>query len=289
MLPRLSPTSILSYLSFGKVGGIPLEWKRSFVSYGLSLVALQRAERLLASATNTEELLCEIENPGRQDWDPMCHTEWLLLEVESNISIRQEQAQICNEMVSPSSGLNSVMQLNMGLGKSSVIVPMAAAALADRTRLVRVVVLKPLAMQMFYSLARKLGGLLNRRIFYLPISRSLKFDVALANHIHGLYEECMSTGGILLVQPEHILSFDLMGFEQCLSGNSELGNILIRTQEWLRENSRDILDDSDEILSVRFELVYTIGTQRPIEFGPDRWMIIQSVLGLLGRFAHQVL
>ena len=289
MLPRLSPTSILSYLAFGKVGDIPFKWKGSLVSYGLSLVALQRAERLVASATNTADLLGEIENPGHQDWDPMLHSEWLLLEVESNISIRQEQAQICNEMVSPSSGLNSVMQLNMGLGKSSVIVPMAAAALADRTRLVRVVVLKPLAMQMFYSLARKLGGLLNRRIFYLPISRSLKFDVALANHIHGLYEECMSTGAILLVQPEHILSFDLMGFEQCLSGNSELGNVLIRTQEWLRENSRDILDESDEILSVRFELVYTIGTQRPIEFGPDRWMIIQSVLGLLGRFAHQVL
>jgi len=32
-----------------------------------------------------------------------------------------------------------------------------------------------------------------------------------------------------------------------------------------------------------------MGVQRPIEFSPDRWAIIQHVLGLLGRFAHQVL
>lgn len=78
--------------------------------------------------------------------------------------------------MSPSSGGNSVMQLNMGLGKSSVIVPITAVALADRTRLVRVIVLKPLAMQMFQLLVKKLGGMLNRRIFYMPISRSLKLD-----------------------------------------------------------------------------------------------------------------
>jgi hypothetical protein len=98
----------------------------------------------------------------------------------------------------------------------------------------------------------------------------------------------MRVGGILLIQPEHILSFELMGFEQVLFGKSELGNIMIRTQDWLRVNSRDILDESDEILSVRFELIYTMGMQRAVEFSPDRWAIIQHVLGLLGRYAHQV-
>ncbi|KFY93952.1 hypothetical protein V500_03463 [Pseudogymnoascus sp. VKM F-4518 (FW-2643)] len=32
-----------------------------------------------------------------------------------------------------------------------------------------------------------------------------------------------------------------------------------------------------------------MGTQRAIEFAPGRWVIIQSVLGLVSRFAHQVL
>jgi len=289
MLPRLSPTSILSHLASNNVTALPDDWKKVFVQYGLSITALQRAERLLASAENRGELLSELENRGHQGWDPMLYPDWLLLEVENNILIREEQAQICKEMMSPSSGSNSVMQLNMGLGKSSVIVPIAAAALADRTQLVRVIVLKPLAMQMFHLIAKRLGGLLNRRVFYMPISRSLKLDVSKAHQIHDLYQECMDTNGILLIQPEHILSFELMGLERLLSGHPELGNALIQTRDWLRMNSRDILDESDEILSVRFELIYSIGVQRAIEFSPDRWTIIQHVLGLLGRCADRIL
>ena len=91
------------------------------------------------------------------------------------------------------------MQLNMGLGKSSIIVPIAAAALADKTQLVRIVVLKPLAMQMFQLLRKKLGGLLNRRVFYMPISRSLKLDIPQALQIRDLLEECMHIGGIILI------------------------------------------------------------------------------------------
>ena len=48
-----------------------------------------------------------------------------------------------------------------------------------------------------------------------------------------LYGRCS-----LLVQPEHL---------------PELGDVLIETQRWLNDNSRDILDESDEIPSVRFE------------------------------------
>lgn len=99
----------------------------------------------------------------------------------------------------------------------------------------------------------------------------------------------MRTGGVLLVQPEHLLSFELMGPEQLLSGELELGKILIETKHWLENHSRDIPDESDEILSVRFELVYTMGTQRAIEFSPDRWVIIERVLGLVSRFAQPVL
>ncbi len=50
------------------------------------------------------------------------------------------------------------MQLNMGEGKSTVIVPLVAAALGDRERLVRVVVAKPQASQMTHMLVGRLGG-----------------------------------------------------------------------------------------------------------------------------------
>lgn len=286
--PRLSPISLLHHLNRGKITALHSGWRHPLVKYGLAITMLQRAERLDACNTNETELLGELRNAGHECWNPMQYPEWLLLEIENNILIRSVQAQIASEMISPSSGTNSIMQLNMGEGKSSLIVPMVAAALADGKNLVRVVVLKQLSTQMFQLLAKKLGGMLDRRIFYMPFSRSLKLEVHQANHIRNMYEECMYTGGILLVQPEHLLSFELMGPERLLSDNPELGGALIRTQKWLDENSRDILDESDEILSVRFELIYTIGTQRATEFSPNRWVIAAHVLGLVGHFAKAV-
>lgn len=41
------------------------------------------------------------------------------------------------------------------------------------------------------------------------------------------------------------------------------------------------MDESDENLSVKFELIYTMGSQRPIELSPDRWTCIQQVLDLV--------
>lgn len=286
MWPRLSTTSLLQHLARGKVASLRDDWKRSLIEYGVAISNLQRAERLLTCLGKDSELLSELGNPGHQGWNPIHYPDWLLLEIENNILIRQVQAQIAQQMMSPSSGTNSILQLNMGEGKSSVIVPIVAAALADGKKLVRVVVLKPLSSQMFQGLLRTLGGMLGRRIFHMPISRSVRVDMHKARQIQSLCEECMRTSGILLIQPENLLSFELMGLERLLSGESELGNTLIETQRWLDDNSRDILDESDEILSVRFELIYTMGTQRAIEFSPDRWIIIEHVLGLVSRFAQ---
>ena len=289
MWPRLSTVSLLQCLARGRVTSLHDDWKSCLTEYGVSISNLQRAQRLLTCLGKESELLSELANTGHQGWDPAHDTDWLLFEIENNILIRQVQAQIAQEMMSPSSGANSILQLNMGEGKSSVIVPIVAAALADGKRLVRVVVLKSLWSQMFQVLLRTLGGMLGRRIFHMPISRSVRLDGHKARQIQSLCEECIHTRGILLVQPEHLLSFELMGLERLLSGESELGNGLIDTQRWLEKECRDILDESDEILSVRFELIYTMGTQRAIEFSPDRWTIIEHVLGLVGRFAQPVL
>ena len=289
MWPRLSTVSLLQCLARGKVASLRDDWRFCLTEYGVAISTLQRAQRLLTCLGKESELLSELANPGHQGWDPVHNTDWLLFEIENNILIRQVQAQIAQEMMSPSSGANSILQLNMGEGKSSVIVPIVAAALADGKRLVRVVVLKSLWSQMFQVLLRTLGGMLGRRIFHMPISRSVRVDMDKAGKIQSLCEECMHTRGILLVQPEHLLSFELMGLDRLLSGELELGNVLIDTQRWLEEECRDILDESDEILSVRFELIYTMGIQRAIEFSPDRWTVIEHVLGLVGRYAPTVL
>jgi len=149
------------------------------------------------------------------------------------------------------------------------------------------VVLKPLARQMFHLLCRTLSGLTNRRIFYIPIDRSLRPDPALARRIHNLFVECMEAGGILLCQPEHILSFRLMAFE-ALSGSPSLplSQSLLSTQRWLEENARDILDESDEILSPKYQLIYTVGTQHPPDGESMRWKLTQEVFNLIRTYAR---
>jgi hypothetical protein len=110
------------------------DWKRAIVKYALTITELQRARRLVALSEHMQDLVGEISNRGHQNWDPLDFPETLLLEAESGILVRQVQEEIARQMRSPPNGVNSVMQLNMGEGKSSVIVPIVAAAMADSKR-----------------------------------------------------------------------------------------------------------------------------------------------------------
>ncbi|KAM0714645.1 hypothetical protein Q7P37_009943 [Cladosporium fusiforme] len=288
--PRLSPTLLLQQLSHSCWVELSDSWKTAIVEYGIALTTLQRAERLaeLVRESNRDGLMEELQNIGHTNWSPYKQPEWLLMEVESGIMIRHIQTEIAKQMQQPDCCHNAVMQLNMGEGKSSVIAPLVAAALADGSRLVRVVVAKPQSKQMAQMLISKLGGLVNRRIYYLPFSRDLSLDEVAVKILDGMLRECMANRGILLVQPEHILSFKLMGPECYISGNEEIGRQLVETQDFLDEHSRDIVDESDENFSVRFELIYTMGMQNPIEMSPDRWYFAQQVSDILKRIAPTI-
>ena len=199
---------------------------------------------------------------------------------------RPVQVAVAREMISPSSNRNISLQLNMGEGKSSVIVPLVASTLADGANLLRVVTLKPLSNQMFQLLVNRLSGLLNRPIFYIPFSRSLHVNTSLVSTINCLYRRCAAEGGVLVVQPEHILSQKLMNVDYILTshGNDERRSVaqeLVVLQHWLAKFSRDVLDESDELLHVRYQLVYTTGEQMPVDDHPNRWTTIQQVLGRL--------
>ncbi|KAI1283285.1 hypothetical protein F5Y07DRAFT_408682 [Xylaria sp. FL0933] len=291
--PRRCPLLFLQQLRNSSWKLLNRDWRVFISRYGLALTALQRAERMVeaASSRSNEALIKEMTNVGHRTWDPVEHPEWLLLEVESSIMIRDVQEQVASEMIRPSSHCNAVMQLNMGEGKSSVIVPMVATELADGSRLVRVIVAKPQSKQMAQMLTSKLGGLLGRRIYHMPFSRALRIEsTEIAINIGKVIEECKNSGGILLVQPEHLLSFQLLGIE-CYCGSLDkqpIGMSLIRIRDFFDNNSRDIVDESDENFSPKFELVYTMGVQRPIEMSPIRWLCMQQVLDLVRSLAADV-
>ena len=154
--------------------------------------------------------------------------------------------------------------------------------MADGEQLVRVIVLKPLCTQMFHLLKQRVCGLANRRLYYLPFSRSVSLDTNMIGIIYDMFKACARDGGVLLCQPEHILSFQLMGLHLlCNTGDVTNATPYLKVQRWLDANTRDILDESDEILSVRYQLIYTLGTPGPLQCQPDRWQIIQNVFSLI--------
>ncbi|KAI1759163.1 hypothetical protein GGR53DRAFT_524076 [Hypoxylon sp. FL1150] len=279
--PRVSPCFFLQHLGRDHWQSLPEDWKKCILHYGVAITQLQRAERLLGAVNNRHALITELRNTGHEGWRVEDHPEWLLLEIENSILVRPIQAQIAASMMSPETDINAVMQLNMGEGKSSVIVPLVATALADGSQLVRVIVAKPQNRQMFQMLLSKLGGLVNRRIFLLPFSRSVRVELPQVNIITEMFDECKRTGGILLTQPEHILSYKLMGVECTLSGKDQIGRALIQSQDNLDASTRDIVDESDENFSVKFELVYTVGIQQPVMHSPMRWICVQQLLDIL--------
>lgn len=187
-------------------------------------------------------------------------------------------------MVQPESRRSTIQQLHMGEGKSSVIVPLVAAELSNGKNLVRVVVLKPLADQMFHMLVLRLSGLAQRRIYYMPFSREMKIGSIEAGIIQDMFTECMQTRGVLIVQPEHMLSLKLLAVDRHLhstSASDSLAPVLRKSQGWLSQHTRDILDESDVILRVKYQLVYTVGLQQMVDNHPNRWLTIQQVLSLV--------
>ncbi|KAF2276055.1 uncharacterized protein EI97DRAFT_47175 [Westerdykella ornata] len=287
-MPRLSPQVLLQQLNHTHWASVPGDWRATVIKYGLAVTELQRAHRLQSLVNSPLDLAEELRNIGHENWDPAEFPDTLLLEVESGILVRKVQEEIAQHMRKPPNNGNAVMQLNMGEGKSSVIVPIVAAALADGKRLLRVLVAKPQFKQMRQMLVSKLGGLLGRQAYYLPFSRALHISQDEARSIRRLIEDCVINRGVLLLQPEQTLSFQLMGIECLLSGREETGRLLMETQHFLDTNSRDIVDESDENFSVKFELIYTMGTQTPIDFSPDRWGIIHRVLELVAHFAGDI-
>ncbi|KAG1873320.1 hypothetical protein C8R48DRAFT_593879 [Suillus tomentosus] len=285
--PRITVTFLLGLLASTSKTPLCNSWKASLTNFAHILLRLQRSQRLLklklAADGDNEEFLKELVNDGHLDMDgTQEYVDWLLIQAENRFLIRPTQAMVAMEMISPHSGKNTALQLHMGEGKSSVIVPICCAALADGKNVVRVVVLKPLAVQMFQLLVERLSGLTNRRIFHLPFSRSLRIT---SSQIQPLFEECKCVRGILVALPDHILSFKMMAVEQQLSRANAIRQPLLDTQQWLDKYTRDILDESDELLHVRFQLVYTMGDQQHLEGYPDRWTTTQQVMTLVAKHA----
>lgn len=144
--------------------------------------------------------------------------------------------------------------MNMGEGKTSCILPMALSQLADGTALARVVVPKAWLIQTGQLLHMRLGGLLGRKLCHIPFSRRTATDVKTTKKYHVLHNYIRRNSGVILALPEHLLSFKLSGLQQMADGKINEARAMMDVQLRLEQNSRDVIDEVDELLAIRTQV-----------------------------------
>ena len=286
--PRLTPVSILELLRSKEKTDLEVNLFCALVRYGKRITLHQRLQRLLRALVKKDErrIQEELTNRGHENWKPHRYPDWLLLEIDSNMLIRDEQVTVAKAMIAPASAENSVFQLNMGKGKTSMIVPMVMCVLADGMQLARLGVPKALLLPTAQVLQARLGGLVGREVRQVPFSRRLlmlgncrdTFSLFKRHH-----EQLTQSSGIMIAAPEHLLAFKLSS-EQCYVDGRDmrLAVDMMQFQAHLRDTlCRDVLDESDFTLAVRTQLVYPSGTFTAVDGAPYRWELVQALLSLL--------
>ncbi|TLD22632.1 hypothetical protein E2P81_ATG07825 [Venturia nashicola] len=247
--------------------------KEALVDFGTALGQLQRALRMedALQKTTLTKVAAEQKNKGHGNWRPIDHPDWLLFELDANLLLRGE-------------------------GKTSCILPTIAAFLADGDNLVRIIVPKSLIPQTSSLLLSHIGGLVGRPLRNLPFSRKTDPSLDTINRYIGIHKSIRKAQGVMVCAPGHILSFQLCGIQRLSDLRQEEASAMIRGQEWLDSHARSVIDESDDVLSIRTALVYPSGSLSLVDGGSQRWQTAEEVLTLVRnwlpylqeRFPHSV-
>ncbi|KAI1092009.1 hypothetical protein F5B19DRAFT_455893 [Rostrohypoxylon terebratum] len=303
ILPCKTPIEILELIRSTTSHRFGPGMKEALVEYGLAIAYLQRIcrirdaflrdqiqkERRYQNLSNPgvssigadgRVMREEIRNIGHQNWSPLQNTDWLLMEIESDILIRPEQVDVARAIIEPESGQNSVIQMNMGKGKTSCIVPMVIAVLANGDNLSRLIVPKALLTQTAQMVQSRLGGLVGREICHVPFSRKTRTTPEMLEQYAQFHHKMHQKRGLILTSHESILSYQLSGWQHAADGKLKTASTMTQFQEWLNHHARDVLDECDFTLSVKTQLNYPGGSEMVIDGQPYRWEIAQELLAL---------
>ncbi|KAJ8110852.1 hypothetical protein OPT61_g6407 [Boeremia exigua] len=278
--PNMTATALLTELRSSSDNTFGSGTKEALVTLGVAITKLQQMLRIYDAQKRqkNQQQREECSNRGHTNWNPIEYTDWLLLEIDGNIMLREEQIQVALATIAPASGHNSVIQLLMGKGKTSCILPMVAAVLANKQDLARIVVPRPLLLQSAQVLHAKLGNLVNRELIHIPFSRKTPAELPLMRVYRRLHLQMCDRGGIMITLPEHLLSFKLSGFQQLSDGHVEVSTAMVHFQDWLDGHARDVLDECDVSLAIRMQLIYPSGSQTSVDGHPFRWQLVQLLL-----------
>ncbi|KAK4064684.1 hypothetical protein Trihar35433_8201 [Trichoderma harzianum] len=291
MLPCRTQIEILRLLQTRANHQFGSGMKEALIRYGCVIAEIQRLRRLRTAILLKDHraIAEELHNVGHENWDPVEESpDWLLLEIDSNILIRTDQIDVARAIIKPVSGRNSVLQMNMGRGKTSCIMPMAAAILADGRNVSRLIVPKSLIMQTANMIHSRLGGLVGRKVYHIPFSRQTPTTDNILQLYKQLHVDIQESRGLILTSHEHVLSFRLSGLQRLTDDTLKAAKMMINFQRWLDTHCRDILDECDFTLSPKTQLNYPSGSEKTFDGHPFRWQVAQGILSMVSEYIPQL-
>uniref|UniRef100_A0A0G4I9W3 ubiquitinyl hydrolase 1 n=1 Tax=Chromera velia CCMP2878 TaxID=1169474 RepID=A0A0G4I9W3_9ALVE len=234
---------------------------------------------------------------ARREWDPMEYPRWVAFEVDQQISIRPKQSAVACTLLREPDG---IVQLNMGEGKTRVILPMLVLELsAKKNNLVRCNFLSQLLGDAWrhFREALQASPVFSLLLMQLPFFRQLRVPARLWQRVAVQLRECRQSAGCLFVAPEHRLSLQLKSIELgsmrgrtrpsgrgAASESDSLAELNAVLRDQLEgEGVIDLIDESDKLLDPQYQLIYACGLQHGLPAGSERWTAAQAVCRVLGR------
>lgn len=177
-----------------------------------------------ANAYKNKDFLRELTSS--REWDVVKHPYWLLYEMEQGIRIRPEQYGITHHLIH---NHGHIVQLNMGLGKTRVILPMLILfySYQQNQHIPRLCIPTTLVAEVCdYFLRTLSSSILEMRLFMLPFRREIEIDVNKIRLIIDLVHHAREARGFFVVAPEHRLSLILKVKELVLANEASLSEEL---------------------------------------------------------------
>ena len=209
-------------------------------------------------------------------YDINIHPEYLVLEYYADILLRPEQIknldllQIRNGKINDRQNLGSALEMIMGGGKTTVLLPLLGILNADGDTLSIGVIPNALLPSMSTMLAERLGTSFKKTIEVVSIDRETPIDEAFLARLQSIRKgkkvilmTDSSLQSLFLNFIEHLNTFSQASKEQRLSLESEQ-RIFKEIFTLLKEHSSVIIDEVDQILNPRTEKHYTLGDASPL-------------------------
>jgi hypothetical protein len=179
-------------------------------------LVLAQDAKLLAQTLTTRHYVVDRESG-------LYNPQYITFEFSSGFALRKRQVEIVEDIVRRARrGESSVHQMIMGAGKTTMIMPLIALALADGTRLVTAVVPGPLLDMSTTVLRSRFGAIFPKVLSHMTFNRATGGELDATIKLFNRVMAAILAGGVLMTTPEAIKSLYLKFVELQLT-NEELG------------------------------------------------------------------